>query len=129
MKELTMRRAQVTGATGFIGKQLCQTLQAKGVHVTALGRAQQHGPWDMFKTGDIAGILPLDLCAGIDTVFHLAGVAHAMKLPKSEEGIYQRVNVDGTSHLLDLIRESDVNSLVYFSSIKAMADPGERCLL
>ena len=123
-----MRRALVTGATGFIGRQLCQTLQSKGVHVTALGREQQTGPWDVFKTGDIAGILPLDLCENIDTVFHLAGIAHAMKMPKSEQGCYQRVNVDGTSHLLELIRESEIKSLVYFSSIKAMADPGEECV-
>ncbi len=123
-----MKTALVTGATGFIGRQLCQTLQMKGVHVTALGRTHQHGPWDIFKTGDIAGVLPLDLCEGIDTVFHLAGIAHAMKLPKSEEGCYQRVNVDGTAHLLDLIRESEVSTLVYFSSIKAAADPGDRCV-
>ena len=123
-----MQRALVTGATGFIGKQLCQTLQSKGVHVTALGRVPQDGPWDVFKSGDIAGILPLELCADIDVVFHLAGIAHAMKMPKSQQGVYQQVNVQGTAHLLDLIRESEVKALVYFSSIKAMADPGEECV-
>lgn len=123
-----LQRALVTGATGFIGRQLCQTLQNNGVHVTALGRVAEDGPWDVFRSGDIAGILPLDLCEHIDVVFHLAGIAHAMKMPKSEEGIYQRVNVQGTAHLLDLIRESEVNALVYFSSIKAMADPGEACV-
>jgi nucleoside-diphosphate-sugar epimerase len=123
-----MQRALVTGATGFIGRQLCQTLQSKGVHVTALGRAPQDGPWDVFRSGDIAGILPLDLCDNIDVVFHLAGIAHAMKMPKSEEGCYQQINVEGTAHLLDLIRESEVKALVYFSSIKAMADPGEACV-
>lgn len=123
-----MKRALVTGATGFIGKQLCQTLQNKGVHVTALGREHQRGPWDVFKTGDVAGILPLDLCENIDVVFHLAGIAHAMKMPKSEEDCYRRVNVEGTSHLLDLIRESEVRALVYFSSIKATADPGDDCV-
>ena len=123
-----MQRALVTGATGFIGRQLCQTLQSNGVHVTALGREPQDGPWDVFKSGDLAGILPLDLCEHIDVVFHLAGIAHAMKMPKSEEGCYQRVNVEGTAHLLDLVQESEVNALVYFSSIKAMADPGEECV-
>lgn len=123
-----MQRALVTGATGFIGRQLCQSLQATGVHVTALGRQQQSGPWDRFKTGDIAGILPMDLCEQIDVVYHLAGIAHAMKLPKSEQGCYEQVNVHGTRHLLELIQESHVNSLVYFSSIKAMADPGDDCV-
>lgn len=123
-----MQRALVTGATGFIGRQLCQTLQSNGVHVTALGREAQDGPWDVFKSGDIAGILPMELCEDIDVVFHLAGIAHAMKMPKSQEGCYQQVNVEGTAHLLDLIRESEVKALVYFSSIKAMADPGVECV-
>ena len=98
------------------------------MHVTALGRSEQSGPWDNFKSGDIAGVLPMDLCENIDVVYHLAGIAHAMKLPESQQAIYEQVNINGTTHLLDIIRESEVKSLVYFSSIKAMADPGESCV-
>lgn len=118
----------VTGATGFIGRQLCQHLKQSGHVVVASGRTAQDGPWDSFKPGDLAGILPGDLCDGIDVVYHLAGVAHAMQMARSQQDIYQRVNVDGTRHLLELVRESEVKSLVYFSSIKAMADPGNDCV-
>lgn len=118
----------VTGATGFIGRQLCAHLKRDGHEVIAVGRRQQDGPWHRFVTGDLAGIISADLCQGVGIVYHLAGIAHAMKLPRSQQDIYQRINVDGTRHLLEIIRDSEVKALVYFSSIKAMAEPDEDCV-
>ena len=118
----------VTGASGFIGRRLCTVLQEQGHHVVALGRHPQTGPWDEFRQGDLAGNLPKDVCDGIDSVFHLAGFAHAMRLPRGQQGIYQQINVEGTRALLARVRDSQVKRLVYFSSIKAMADPGEDCV-
>lgn len=118
----------VTGASGFIGRCLCAVLKEQGNRVIALGRHPQAGPWDEFRQGDLAENLPQDLCAGVVKVFHLAGFAHAMRLPKDQYGIYQTMNVEGTRQLLERVRDSDVQQLVYFSSIKAMADPGEDCV-
>jgi UDP-glucose 4-epimerase len=118
----------VTGATGFIGRHLCRHLRAQGIRVIAQGRKEQAGPWDIFRTGDIAGVMPMNLFDGVDTVFHLAGIAHAMQLPANQQSIYQQVNVEGTQHLIELVKDSEVERFIYFSSIKAMGDPGDDCV-
>ena len=42
--------------------------------------------------------------------------------------MYRRVNVHGTAALLDAAVAAGVRGFVYFSSVKAAADPGERCV-
>lgn len=123
-----MRKALVTEASGFIGRHLCHTLKQQGWHVTALARQKCDIECDVLVTGDLSGILPLDLCKGIDSVFHLAGIAHAFGLSAEEQSLYQQVNVDGTRHLLELVNESEVERVVYFSSIKAMGEVGQECV-
>ncbi len=118
----------VTGASGFIGRCLCKYLQSQEHEVRALLRRFESGPWDTALCCDLEDqVLPDDLMRGVDGVFHLANVAHSYLMGK-EADRYWKVNVDGTAALLQAAADAGVQRFVYFSSTKAMGDPGEACV-
>ena len=84
-------------------------------------RRQAVGPWDEVVQCSLGSeSLPDGALRGVERVFHLAGVAHTWGVP---EEVYYRVNVEGTRALLEEAIHQDVAGFVYFSSVKAMADP------
>lgn len=127
-----MKNIFITGANGFIGRHLCRRLREQGMNVRGLVRSEPlivDPPWDEVYCCDLATLrLPEGLLHGIDTVFHLAGIAHAFRPLAEMEDVYWRVNLKATSLLLQEAARAGVKRFVYFSSVKAMADPGENCV-
>ena len=76
-----MRRALVTGASGFIGRHLVAELRTSGWTVTTVSRAPHNmadayqalgsGPWD------VAALTTMLDAVAPDVVFHMAGSTHA----------------------------------------------------
>ena len=119
----------VTGATGFIGQRLCQRLRHEGYTVRVLVRGEVQGPWDEAHVCVLGrDSVDADVLAGVDTVYHLAGVVHAMTPADVDPSLYFRVNVDASEELAGLAALAGVKRFVYFSSIKAAADPGDKCV-
>jgi nucleoside-diphosphate-sugar epimerase len=97
--------------------------------VRALLHHDAEGPWhDAFVCDLGNGSLPTDACHGVDGIFHLAGLVHLPDQSGAADSLYWQVNVDGTRLLLDAAKAADVRRFVYFSSVKAAADPGEECV-
>jgi len=121
------KRTLVTGAAGFIGRALCQRLKAAGGSVRAVLRREAEGPWEAVVRCELGHEpLPAGGLRGVDTVFHLAGVAHTRGVP---EEVYWQVNLQGTRALVEAAVAQGVKHFVFFSSVKAMADPpGDRCV-
>jgi UDP-glucose 4-epimerase len=115
-----IRHAAVSGASGFIGRYLCRELQSRAIKVTAIHRHAQTGPWDQQLLHDLGTDVKLTLPEDVDSVFHLAGFAHAQQ-DASTDALHQRITVDGTTRLLKAC-PSNVRRLVYFSSVKAMGE-------
>ncbi len=113
----------VTGASGFIGRELCRKLQQEGYVVRALLRSPAVGPWDEYVIQDLSllkeCLLPDEIVLNIDIVFHVAGVAHANEGSVSKED-YWNINVEGTRDLIHLASTSEVSQFIYFSSVKAI---------
>jgi UDP-glucose 4-epimerase len=108
----------VSGATGFIGRQLCQQLAVSGDSVTALSRSG-----DTLADGtpslalDLAVAEPQgDLLRGVDVVFHLAGIAHQ----RAEAQAYRQVNYLATLKLARMAAAGGVKTFIFVSSVKAM---------
>jgi len=67
--------------------------------------------------------------AGASAIVHLAGRAHAKPEGRDDPGSEcRRVNVDGTATLLDAAAAAGVRSLVFVSSVKAVASESDIAL-
>lgn len=109
----------ITGATGFIGRRLLQPSDC------ALVRLASDLPGAVI--GDLLDPASLSTaCAGIDTVFHCAGYAHAFT--SSDPDAHWRINFEGARNLVEAAGQAGVRRFVFLSSIKAMAEPGDVCV-
>lgn len=134
---LQMKYVLVTGANGFVGKPLCQRLAEQGARLRLLLRSQSQVSGDVRKIAQEFVIDDLEnpqhlveACEGIDTVFHLAGYAHAIK-EHGDTGAnkHHAINFVATQKLFNAAIRAGVKRFVYFSSVKAAADvKAEQCV-
>lgn len=96
----------ITGASGFVGKNLIPFLEQSGLHVDPL---TLRGNWQQ------------QLPAYYDAIVHLAGKAHDVK-NASDASEYFKINTELTQQLFDRFLQSDARDFIYFSSVKAAAD-------
>lgn len=101
----------ITGATGFVGRNLSQYLTSQADDVIALSLRDK----------------AYQLNSDADAIIHLAGKAHDTK-NTSEESDYYRINTDLTKALFDKFLQSDIKDFIFFSSVKAAADTIEGVL-
>jgi nucleoside-diphosphate-sugar epimerase len=108
----------VSGATGFIGRQLCRQLSARGDTLVALSKSG-----GLLEDG--APTLAVDLAVedpdaesfrGVDVVIHLAGIAHQ----QAADSAYEKLNYEATLRLARLARTAGVGCFIFLSSVKAM---------
>lgn len=124
---LDSRTVLVTGATGFIGQRLCAALVHAGVRVIALSRSEvgvdiETHHWNMAEVPSIPSM------SQVDTIFHLAGKAHALSENPRDESDYFAINTEGTRNLLQAAKQAGVRRFVFFSSVKASGEGGMECL-
>lgn len=125
-----MRRALITGATGFVGSRLVPALLAEGVECRCLVRSKERaaalpGAGDPRVTHIVGDLTVPETLAGIadgcDVVFHLAAEGHVSA--QSEEAFrrFVAVNVTGTEALIRACAAAGtVERFVHFSSTAAM---------
>lgn len=124
----TSRAALVSGASGFIGRILSEQLREQGVQVHGGMRYMVEGPWDEVVLFDLeTQALPGLALVGIDTIFHLAGKAHALSETRQDEEEYLRINTEGTGRLLAAAKTAGVRRFVFVSSVKAMGEDTDSC--
>jgi UDP-glucose 4-epimerase len=117
-----MENVLVTGANGFIGQVLARKLQAMGINVRRAVRKSVDNQEDNSITLDLTADWTSNPCAGVDTVFHLAGKAHALSEIAADDLDYQRINTYGTIKLLEAAKAANVQRFIFFSSVKAVLD-------
>lgn len=121
-----MARYFVTGATGFVGAEVAKQLRTRGHRVTVLARTPEKASLlarlgcDVHQ-GDITEPATLRAgMAGADGVFHLAAW-YKTGQPRARE-LATRINVDGTRHVLDAMRDLGIAKGVYTSTIAVFSD-------
>jgi len=100
-KPLTAQVVALTGATGFIGTILRKRLVEANLTVRALNR-REDGPRDgvTWIKGSLGEPDSLEhLVDGADIVIHLAGAVRG-----STPHQFNRINVDGSAHLMEAVR-------------------------
>ena len=117
-----MKKILVTGASGFIGHSLCETLSKSGRTVIGAVRSLNsillNNNIKYVSVGDISFKKNWkDLLLGVDCIIHCAGIAHKMNKDKNFDA-YKLTNLNGTKYLAEQAAEAGVKRLVFLSSIK-----------
>jgi nucleoside-diphosphate-sugar epimerase len=114
----------VTGGSGFVGRNLIATLLARGDSVVALARSlsamqtvRELGAEPL--AGDLVDVAAMTAgMSGAAVVYHCAAKVEDWGDPAE----FQRVNVDGTAHVLDAARQAKVRRVVHVSTEAVLAD-------
>lgn len=120
-------KALVTGATGFVGSHLVETLVKRGYKVSCLVRDTSNLRWIdessvRLVTGEILDETALlSAVKGVDYIFHLAGATRGTDVNK-----FNLINCEGTRALLDASARvnPEVKRIVHMSTLWAVG-PGE----
>lgn len=123
----------VTGATGFIGRNLCATLKERGQVFTALGRrpdqtkAALPGVKEVWRWRPRMEPAPLAALQGAGAVVHLAGESVAGRWNAHKKRAIRDSRVIGTRHLMEAIGEakSKPGVLVCASAVGYYGDRGD----
>jgi nucleoside-diphosphate-sugar epimerase len=115
-------KALVTGATGFLGRYLCEQLVASGHSVRGFCRRHDRDLQDRgleIVVGDIRRRdSVVEACRGMDAVFHTAAVAGIW----GSWRLFHETNTLGTEHVLEGCARHGVGKLVYTSSPSVVFD-------
>lgn len=97
----------LTGATGFVGKNLRAYLKNQNIDTVDINRDEL-----LFQNWNLSNT---------DTIVHLAGKAHDLKKTANSDEYYQ-VNLELTKGLYNSFLKSDTKKFIFISSVKASAD-------
>jgi len=117
-----MKKILVTGASGFIGKTLCNKLIKLSFNVQGAVRSLDSLTFDYnFKAvtvGEIgANTNWINALKDIDCIIHCAGKAHSIS-KKNNINMYHSINTEGTKNLAEQAVKAGVKRLVFLSSVK-----------
>lgn len=123
------KKVLVTGAGGFIGSHLTESLLMKGCKIKALVKYNSRNDWGLLEslpknirseievvTGDITDPFGVDkLVAGNEVIFHLAALI-AIPFSYVAPEMYVNVNIKGTLNVLEACRRHNVEKLIHTST-------------
>lgn len=115
----------ITGATGFIGERVVKQLVEVRHEVVALVRNPQKAKplVDLgvsIAEGDITDKESLRRpMTGVDGVFHLAAW---YKIGARDKSVAEKINVEGTRHVLEVMKELGIKKGVYTSTVAVFSD-------
>jgi dihydroflavonol-4-reductase len=119
-------RAAVTGANGFIGRNLVKALLREGHEVLSIIRREEKAPM-LQSVGSEVEVLELfqehrlaSALKGVETLFHLANV-----MVFATRRQQWRTNVLNMRRVLRAARKAGVEGLVYTSSVAVYGDTGD----
>ena len=117
-----MNKICITGASGFIGKNLCIALSSSNKSARALVRNINQAmnlPSIEYETvGDIRNDLNWEkYLHGCSTVIHCAGKAHNMN-EKDDIKTYKSINSDCTKQLAEHAIRAGVKRIIFLSTVK-----------
>ena len=110
----------VTGGTGLIGKPLVEMLYAEGanVRIASLDDKSRADPRAEFKKIDLTRYDNcLDVCEGMDYVFHLAGIKGSPKMTKEQPASFFVPTIMFNTNMMEAARSKGIKKYLYTSTV------------
>lgn len=116
----------VTGATGFVGRPLCEHLASQGHSIVACVREASPNSWQAYPNilqADVGNISPdtdwTPALNGVACIVHLAARVHVMhECAQDVRAAYRAANTDSTLNLARQAAQAGVRRFVFVSTIK-----------
>lgn len=113
----------VTGATGFLGKEIVSELTASGNVVVEVGstvggrptKKGEHVPQFRVDVSDSRDVNTLKAIKGVDAVIHAAGLVHQFDDVSKDQ--FYKVNVIGTANICELASALGAKEVLLISSV------------
>jgi nucleoside-diphosphate-sugar epimerase len=108
--------AAVTGASGYLGSRICQTLEARGWRVIRLSGSQAAVPGEVVRY-ELAEPVAPEVSEALRSADVLIHAAYNLTLTGADD--IRRVNVEGTRQLLEAAEEAGTGRIIVLSSMSA----------
>jgi UDP-glucose 4-epimerase len=117
----------VTGATGAVGPRVISTLHQAGYQIRSFSfDAPTAGMFPQgveVLIGDVTDQVAVQLAMrGVDAVVHMAALLHIVNPPTEMREKYERVNIGGTTTIIETAIKTGVRRVVLFSTIAVYGD-------
>jgi len=106
----------VTGASGYLGSQICETLESRGWRALRLARSPGQSQGQVLSY-DLATPITAQVREALRSANALIHAAYDLSLTSSAD--IWRVNVEGTRRLLEAAKEAEVDRIIVLSSMSA----------
>lgn len=118
----------VTGATGFLGSQICEFLSSNNIEYVGTTRSPlPSSELNFFETGDLLHFNDWkSLFSGVDVVVHAAAKAHDMSDSATSRDSYYLTNQRLTELVCTEAKKHGVRKFIYISSIKVNGEFTEK---
>lgn len=132
---MSARTILVTGASGFVGRELCRTCEAAGHRIICVDQqpqvddgAQREPRENEWHRIEISGQTDWSsVLKGADAVIHLAAKVHAREERTTEAAReYDEVNHRGAARLAEAAAEAGVGRVVLVSTVKVNGESTRR---
>lgn len=131
MGHMNLKTVFVTGATGLLGNNLVRALLEQGIHVKALIRSPLKANSQFLGLKNLSYVqgdmrAPADFAHelyGCDAVFHTAAYFRENYKGGSHWDELKRINIDGTSALLECAYQAGIRNFIQTSSIAVLNGP------
>jgi GDP-L-fucose synthase len=119
--QLIGKNAIVTGGTGMIGREVVRLLLDHGCSVTSISLDDLTlDPRAKYLKGDLSDLeFCLDICSGVDCVFHVAGIKGSVVVTKEKPASFFVPLLMMNTNMLEAARRNQVDKVLYTSSIGA----------
>jgi nucleoside-diphosphate-sugar epimerase len=122
-------RVLVTGATGFVGRAVCQHLASQGYRVRGVVRGSHERPTgvEFAQIPDLAKATSsqwAELLDDVQVVIHCAALVHQMQGVPDPDAYY-RINTAATAMLAEAAAGAGVRRFIFLSTVKVLGEYSE----
>ncbi len=105
----------VIGGSGFIGTNLCKSLDKKNVSFSIMDKVKSNIFPESVNVGDVRSVQDLDKCLSDNSILINLAAEHSDDV--SPVSLYHEVNVQGAKNICQVAVKKNINTIIFTSSV------------